>query len=337
MTTEAIAAEVAARYGIPVSPAVVQFVPRGTSGLPEYRWDGQGINPVVKAAPGEALGRKINAAWAANRKRQRLNAADRHQAEREARQARIAQSADERRRKQEGIEHAKQQAIQAKQQAEAEREERIRAFASNATLDAVAAFMGCSYRNAALYCNRRAIVFVARQKLPNEQAIKGRIARFTAAFANGDTVAQIAVSEGLTPKSVRNFAYKHEIAIPKAAHIRAPKPKGEKPSRVANPARRNAQRAIADARRAMVARLRSEGLSHREIAAKVGCAPSIVSTDLKALGITLKAKQRGALGSSAIVSRVLAMSARGMSYAEIAEAISLGKSSVHRIIKGAAA
>lgn len=36
-----VAADVAARYGLPVNPAVVQTVPTGTSGLPQAMWDGK--------------------------------------------------------------------------------------------------------------------------------------------------------------------------------------------------------------------------------------------------------------------------------------------------------
>jgi transposase len=50
---EAVAAEVAARYGIPVSPAVVQVIPRGVSGLPD---------PTAPVSPAEAK-KAFTGAW----------------------------------------------------------------------------------------------------------------------------------------------------------------------------------------------------------------------------------------------------------------------------------
>lgn len=86
-------------------------------------------------------------------------------------------------------------------------------------------------------------------------------------------------------------------------------------------------------RRAEVARMCADGMTVGAIALKLGASYQAIQRDRQALGIRTPVAPSGHVGNPALVARVAAMRARKMSLREIAVALSLAKSTAHRLIK----
>jgi DNA-binding CsgD family transcriptional regulator len=85
-------------------------------------------------------------------------------------------------------------------------------------------------------------------------------------------------------------------------------------------------------RREEVAQMCADGMTVAAIAIKLGCSYQAVQRDRQALGIRAPVTPSGHVGNPALVARVAAMRARKMSLREIAVALSMSKSTAHRLI-----
>jgi DNA-binding CsgD family transcriptional regulator len=395
-----IAQEVAARYGVAVSPDAVQIVPRGVSSFPGYVYEGNQLVPIVRQDRGEALKAKISASY--------------REAARKRRLGRALRDADESAApKPERVNHNEARFARIREQAEA-RAAGIRAMAEGgADVGQIAANMGITHDSAKKYLSFWKIEAKPRTspRIEREQQRKAA----TIAFSEGGqrTIDELMAVTGLSWDGTYAYLRRHKIPFRKIERV-ADLEKQKETRRARMQAQAEAKRAaglakaeqrkaaevarisarrekvaelfkagkngkeIADAlgitrgpvwgdikalglrrddyplpisktaarhlrhhenctalerRRAEVARMCADGMTVGAIAIKLKCSYQAVQRDRQALGIRTPVAPSGHVGNPQLVARVAAMRARKMSLREIAVALSLAKSTAHRLIK----
>lgn len=368
-----IAAEVAARYGVTVSPDAVQIVPRGVSSFPGYIYEGTQLVPIVKRPRGEAIKEKISASWREAARKRRVGRALRD-ADAEA------APKPERHKINDAARIAKIRA-----QAEAKADVIRTMAARGANLDAIAKHMGVTTNSARKYCDKYRIKPAPKPTAPAVVAAE-RKAKVLAFCEGGQrTVEEVADMLGCTRNAAQKYLTLHGIAYSNrrtfdqakedrraaiAARVAERREKvramfcegmdGQQIATALGTTRgpiwkdirsmglRRADYPLAKAapkpkpqrkapdlseRRQLVAQLTADGMTVAAIAGKLRASYAAIQRDRQALGIRAPVATSGHVGNPQLVARVAAMRARKMSLREIAVALSLAKSTAFRLIK----
>lgn len=163
------------------------------------------------------------------------------------------------------------------------------------------------------------------------QVADDRRAQLAALAAEGLSVAEIAARVGVTERTVRRDLRELGVTLPRPAA--APRPRRLRATGDLSPL----LKAQAD-RRARLAELHAAGLGRAAIRAELGVAPSLLRSDLAALGLTLPREDHGVQLYSAELqaqveerrARVAAMVAQGASFDEILGALGVSFSTLRK-------
>lgn len=395
-----VAAEVAARYGVTVSPDAVQIIPRGATSFTGYIYEGNQLVPIVKKPRGEAIKEKISASYREAARKRRLGKALRDADEAAAPKPEPREN------------HNEARFARIKAQAEA-RAAGIRAMAeAGADMGKIAAHMGITYDSAKKYLAFWKIEAKPRKSPRLERELQRKAATIAMSAGGQRTIDELMEATGLSWDGTYAYLRRHKIPFRKIERVadlekqkatrrarlqakavalraaglaKAEQRKAAEDARIAARREKVAEmfkagkngKEIADAlgitrgpvwgdikalglrredyplpvskkaarnmrhrsrcmslesRREEVARMCAEGMTVAAIAIKPQCSYQAVQRDRQALGIRAPVAPSGSVGNPAIVARVAAMRARKMSLREIAVALSMSKSTAHRLI-----
>ena len=180
MTPEQIAADVAARYGLPVAPDAVKFIPQGKmASNREYRWDGHQLKDVTGTTAKDSMRAAINARWRQHEHGKRL--------------AR-AKKAEQPPKVHPNVEYSQRRQAEARAMA-----------AAGATYDDIATRWGVTQPFVRKFCNKHKIT--VKKKVGGRQATApDRLARVLAFAGDGTRyLGEIAEFMGVTKKAASQY------------------------------------------------------------------------------------------------------------------------------------
>lgn len=171
MTPEAIAAEVAAKYGIPVSPAVVKILPYRVPIEPDFFWCEKRQALIAKEGLDQTLRRTIHAQT---------------EAMKAARNKALASN------------RAKQQADKARRVAAL-----IKWAGDGVTIAALAEHMGVTFSTAEKYARENGIPILRENRLPTKDELTARRAKVAELRKQGLSISKICAVIGAGSKAIR--------------------------------------------------------------------------------------------------------------------------------------
>lgn len=185
MTPEQIAADVSARYGLPVAPNAVKIIPKGQMATQrQYAWDGHQLKDVTGTTARDSMRAAINARWRQHEHSKRLARA----------------------KKAEEPPKPNPQAIKA----QARREAVIGMIKDGATLSDVAAYLGLGEKAARQYCHRNEIKPPLKKRSRDQE--RARLLAVRKFAAKGDkTMREIAEFLGVKHECISPYVYRNKI------------------------------------------------------------------------------------------------------------------------------